>query len=78
MSSVQDVLNDGQQLAVFPAKYIEPITSLVLELFPQHTFACLGGSGNVTLFVYPRLSDEELQRWNRAFEATLQRLEKEA
>lgn len=58
----------GLSLGTVPLEHRAYVQDLVEDLFPQHHLTFVHTRDEMEVFVYPRLTTEEQERWDKVFE----------
>lgn len=59
---------DGLSLGTVPLAYVTRCGELLREVFPHHHLTFVQTGSDAEIFIYPRLTKDEQERWDTAFE----------
>lgn len=62
-------IRQGQSLGVFPLSYVARFTEAFVAMFPDHVLTAVSdGQQDAGVFVHPRLTPDERERWDGCLE----------
>jgi hypothetical protein len=65
---------DGLSLGVFESEQVVRCADVIMRLFPHHHLTFVHSKDDTEVFIYPRLTKEQQERWDAVYEALCREL----